>query len=238
MKGLCGKTYSHQPISQAVLELELEVRNGGTRRAMLTDGFVLRVFFNTQNDEVSTHYMSTRVYEPEDYIAHLLFAFASSSNEDLAESNFELVAADIDDADADVVIEGEIEESSNLKVGRQGSSAAEGKAVAGGGAQCGGPSTGSKSVGRSSAVNENIYISNGRRTINLNFQDKLDDYYDKVDRLKEADNRRLGLFVLTESELERRAQQRPIDSWMLDGIDAGSDWRTQSCGSKLIKNCN
>ena len=156
--------------------------------------------------------------EPEDYIAHLLFAFASCSNEDLAESNFEL----------SVVGASEVKESSNLKVGRHGSGSSE-EAAGQGGGKYGGPSTGSKSVGGSSTVNEYMCRSKGMLTFNLNFQYKLDDYNDKVDRLKEADNRRLGLFVLTESELQRRAQQRPIDSWMLDGTDAASDMRSQKC---------
>ena len=240
-KGLCGNTYSHQPISQAVLELELEARNGGVCRAMLTDGFILRMFFNTQKDGVSTHYMSTRVYEPEDYIAHLLFAFVSCSNEDLA-SNFEVVAADMDDADASVASEGEIKEDrkgpspgsksaggsavNNLKVGNQGTSASE-PAV-----PFKGLSTGSQSGGGSKAVNENIYQSN-RSRIDLNFQDKLDAYNDKIEKLKEADNRRLGLCVLTQSELERRRKRRPIDMWLLEGADVCStNLHTQHCDPK------
>ena len=41
-KGLGGDTMASQPISQTVLELELEVRTGEVNRAALSDSFIMR----------------------------------------------------------------------------------------------------------------------------------------------------------------------------------------------------
>ena len=221
-RGLGGGTLAAQPISQTVLELELEVRNRGATRAVLTDSFILRVIFNTQKDGVSKHYVSNRIFEPVEYIIHLLLSFVPLSDKELPEflGFEENIDCDVFVVADDVKPSGDDGPSAGTRSKKCVEEVVESVDVGGGG---GG---GRKRINRKlkgtsderSIIinNENMYCPN-RTNINLNFQDKLDAYNDSLEWLKAVDARRNGSVLLTESELVRSGQQRPIDKWFSDG---------------------
>jgi hypothetical protein len=238
-KGLGGGTLAAQPISQTILELELEGRSGeGVTRAVLTDSFTLRLILNLRKDGLSKHYVSKRIFEPVEYIIHLLFSFVPQSNEELFLGFVEYTDEDEDgdgDGDGDDCDVAEKFENMKLgegagpssrtrsKIGNQGRRASENDdmnfGVGGGGAALVSSTRRSKvsknSHDERSTNNENAFCPDPSRiTINLNFQDKVDANNETLEWLKAGDARRNGLVLLTESELRRTGQRRAIDQWM------------------------